>query len=33
MFTTQLNPSFGAPLFAAPKYGSRNLQLSARVNF
>ena len=33
IFNTQLNPSFGAPLFAAPKYGSRNLQLSARVNF
>jgi hypothetical protein len=27
------NPDFGHPLFAAPKYGSRNLQLSARIEF
>jgi hypothetical protein len=27
------NDHFGKPLFAAPKYGSRNLQLSARFNF
>src|SRR5580704_15563746 len=27
------NGNFGKPLFAAPKYGSRNLQLSVRFNF
>jgi hypothetical protein len=27
------NTNFGHPLFAAPKYGSRNLQLSARFEF
>jgi hypothetical protein len=27
------NANFGKPLFAAPKYGSRNLQLSVRFNF
>jgi hypothetical protein len=27
------NTNFGHPLFAAPKYGSRNLQLSARFDF
>ncbi len=28
-----LNDHFGKPIFAAPKYGSRNLQLSVRFNF
>jgi hypothetical protein len=28
-----VNDHFGKPLFAAPKYGSRNLQLSVRFNF
>jgi len=28
-----INDHFGKPLFAAPKYGSRNLQLSARIEF
>jgi hypothetical protein len=28
-----VNDHFGKPLFAAPKYGSRNLQLSMRFNF
>lgn len=27
------NTDFGKPLFAAPKYGSRNLQISMRFNF
>jgi hypothetical protein len=27
------NADFGHPLFAAPKYGSRNVQLSARIEF
>jgi hypothetical protein len=27
------NDHFGKPLFAAPKYGSRNLQLSVRFTF
>jgi hypothetical protein len=27
------NTDFGHPLFAAPKYGSRNVQLSARIEF
>jgi len=28
-----VNDHFGKPLFAAPKYGSRNIQLSARIEF
>ena len=28
-----VNGTFGKPIFSAPKYGSRNLQLSARFNF
>jgi len=28
-----VNSTFGKPIFSAPKYGSRNLQLSARFNF
>jgi hypothetical protein len=28
-----LNTDFGHPIFAAPKYGSRNIQLSARFSF
>jgi hypothetical protein len=28
-----VNTDFGHPLFAAPKFGSRNLQLSARIEF
>ena len=28
-----VNSDFGHPLFAAPKYGSRNMQLSARIEF
>jgi Carboxypeptidase regulatory-like domain len=28
-----VNDHFGKPIFSAPKYGSRNLQLSARFNF
>jgi hypothetical protein len=27
------NSNFGQPLAAAPKYGSRNIQLSARFEF
>ena len=28
-----VNDHFGKPIFSAPKYGSRNLQLSVRFNF
>jgi hypothetical protein len=33
IWDAQLNDHFGKPQFAAPKYGSRNLQLSVRFNF
>ena len=33
IWDAKLNDHFGKPQFAAPKYGSRNLQLSVRFNF
>ena len=33
IWDAMVNDHFGKPLFAAPKYGSRNLQLSVRFNF
>jgi hypothetical protein len=33
IWDASVNTDFGHPLFAAPKYGSRNIQLSARFVF
>jgi Carboxypeptidase regulatory-like domain/TonB dependent receptor len=33
IWDASVNTDFGHPLFAAPKYGSRNIQLSARFEF
>jgi hypothetical protein len=33
IWDASVNTDFGHPLFSAPKYGSRNIQLSARIEF